>query len=726
MEKLSQILSIYQSKDVDKILKKLTKFDLNEQNLYYEDIKEHFSFLGNNPSNASSIGILRKGEKGLIERITNAIDAVTEKQKYLFNIEKPLTSNDIIEKAFPKYYLQKFNRSHNNYLEANDASEQVTLIVHDGCKANKPTFDIIDLGMGLKGDEFKSTILSIHSGNKISRDKGYLIGAFGQGGSTSLPFTYSTIIISKVIDDLYFTIIKSVELLDYKNRVYVFLCFNDTVPTLLNDITNDPIFTNFLNSSSGTIVRMIETDISKNYRENAITEKGMLGDYLDTELFNVCLPIKVFENRKTFQNSKSIRYSFGTYNKLFEYDVVNANYSGKFSLKHHNKDIDIEYFSILPINTGDWGSDSICESVYQEFNVHKDPIIYIVNGQTITTENFTKLSNAGLSFLKYRLLVVVNLDSFGTDKYRFFTSDRAKIVDTDLTKGFISSLINNLVNIKKLQELNQIIADMSTSFEVDNQFLADITKEVKKEYANFLKHSFFESINWLDLIKDANNYNDEVTTIKLFSHKHTYYADEEVSFILKTNGNKDANKKLLLDEIIDDAKIIHNKKSITAGKIKLTYHKGVISTGVHKIHYCVQNSSLITNSVDFTVLPINQPINDDQKKSLSLDLIIRIVKDSDLICEVVKDLIKQQVTVIICLDHQLLKKEVFIHSKSTDKIAVLKSKIVKPIVLYSLFLGDNYNEIVENEEKNELMLAFIKSFVISTEEKKEIKNNADN
>ena len=35
---------------------------------------------------------------------------------------------------------------------------------------------------------------------------------------------------------------------------------------------------------------------------------------------------------------------------------------------------------------------------FEQFNVHYDPIIYIVNGQTITTEKFTKLNNAGLNF----------------------------------------------------------------------------------------------------------------------------------------------------------------------------------------------------------------------------------------------------------------------------------------------------------------------------------------
>lgn len=59
----------------------------------------------------------------------------------------------------------------------------------------------------------------------------------------------------------------------------------------------------------------------------------------------------------------------------------------------------------------------------------------------ITTERFTKLNNAGLNFLKYRLLVTINLDVLGTEKYKFFTSNRSQIKNIDLTRGFLDKVI---------------------------------------------------------------------------------------------------------------------------------------------------------------------------------------------------------------------------------------------------------------------------------------------
>ena len=95
---------------------------------------------------------MTSGEKGIVERITNAIDAVIEKQKRLHNLASPKDPISVIKKAFPNYYS-----SYNDVLEnksersnAKDAENQVIVAVNDGSKSNKPTIDIIDKGVGLK------------------------------------------------------------------------------------------------------------------------------------------------------------------------------------------------------------------------------------------------------------------------------------------------------------------------------------------------------------------------------------------------------------------------------------------------------------------------------------------------------------------------------------------------------------------------------------------------
>ena len=154
---------------------------------------------------------------------------------------------------------------------AKDAEDQVILAVNDGSRSSKPTFDVIDKGIGLLGSEFETTILSINHGNKLSREKSYLIGAFGQGGSTSLPFTYATIILSKKNNKISFTIIKRVELIDYKNMVYVYMTLEGKIPDANFEEfeCGDKYLNDFITKEeSGTLVRMVESEISKRFRDN--------------------------------------------------------------------------------------------------------------------------------------------------------------------------------------------------------------------------------------------------------------------------------------------------------------------------------------------------------------------------------------------------------------------------------------------------------------------------
>ena len=163
--KLSEILEIYKQEDLDSLLKAKFNYDLNENNLTDSMIQKNWRFVGDNVSNASSIDILRDGEKGVVERISNAIDAVLEKQKELHNIKSAKDADVIIKKAFPKFFERKraiLSNEKEKNISSLDASDQVILAINSSRKSNKPTFDIIDRGTGLRGEEFPTTILSLH------------------------------------------------------------------------------------------------------------------------------------------------------------------------------------------------------------------------------------------------------------------------------------------------------------------------------------------------------------------------------------------------------------------------------------------------------------------------------------------------------------------------------------------------------------------------------------
>lgn len=727
MIKLGEVLSIYKEADLDAFLKKYTGFDLNEKNLSYEKIKKNYRLLGNNISNGSNVGQLTSGEKGLVERITNAIDAVIEKQKVKNNIGIAKDSSIIIKKAFPNYYnnmVDVLSRNSEKSL-SKDADNQVVVAVNDGSKSNKPTIDVIDNGIGLLGYEFESTILSINHGNKLSRDKSYLIGAFGQGGSMSLAFTHATLIISKKNSKLSFTIVKRVELTDYKNMVYVYLTIDDLIPELdYKEYTaSDEYLIKFLNvNDSGTLVRMIETEISKRFRDNEVTKPGMLGDYLNTELFNVGIPVKLIENRDNYKVNTHLqnRSIYGSLLKIkTSKKYVKRDYCGTINIEHNSRTYNIDYYVLLPNDEKMWGSESECKKVFEQFNVHYDPIIYIVNGQTITTERYIRLNNAGLNFLRYRLLVVIDLDVLNSEKYKFFTTDRSRIISSDLTYGFLDKVIKALASNQKLIEINGIIGEKSVSSSIDKSLIEEVTKQVKNEYSKFLKNGAVIPA------KPGNKYNetpeeiyeDKIVSINITSAKRVFYKDENIVFVVTTKAQKHINSEAIINCFINDKGYYDLQRSFMNGRIQYSINPGSLKPGIYTIQFIYFkniNQSIESEKIVFEITREKTPEKETNSTIKSLDLNIVIVDEATLICDLARDKINKKIDIKLCLDSDQLRSEVYGITASSDDISKIKNKIIKPIVLFTLFYGENYDNLEEDESKNKLILSFVKSFISST------------
>ena len=723
---IEEVLSIYKESQVDAFLKKYTGLDLNEKNLSYDKIKDYYRFLGNSSSNGSNVGQLTSGEKGLVERITNAIDAVIEKQKNAHNIGSAKDSRVIIRKAFPNYYsnMQDVMSDNADRSSAKDAEDQVILAVNDGSRSNKPTFDVIDKGIGLLGSEFETTILSINHGNKLSRDKSYLIGAFGQGGSTSLPFTYATIILSKKNNKISFTIIKRVELIDYKNMVYVYMTLDGKIPDAYFEEfeCGDKYLNDFITKEeSGTLVRMVESEISKRFRDNEVTKPGMLADYLNTELFNVGLPVKVIENRSDYKANTHLqnRSVYGSQLKLkTSKKYVKKDYCGTIKIDHNNRSYNIDYYMLLPNDESKWGSESECKKVFEQFNVYYDPIIYTVNGQTITTERYTKLNNAGLNFLRYRLMVVINLDVLETEKYKFFTTDRARIVDSDLTHGFLDKVVKALATTEKLIEINGIIGEKSVSSTIDQDLLDEVTKQVKNEYSKFLKTGIVLPG------KPGHHYNptpeeiyeDHIVSLDITSPKREFYKDENIVFVVTTKAQKHVNEEALIYTFLNDKNFGDLQRNFMNGRIQYTINAGVLKPGIYNFQFMYfknNTNALESEKITFEIKNEKTPEKENNNPTKGLDLDIKILDEATLICDVARDIVNKKITVKLCLDSDQLRSEVYGLSASSDEIAKTKNKIIKPIVLFSLFYGEFYDAIAKDEDKNRVILSFIKAFVSS-------------
>lgn len=145
--------------------------------------------VGDNEANYGLINIGSDPGHALIERVTNAIDAVVERE-VLRRIAKgakrvPPSPREAVDAWFGIPGGRVANLG--DPAKRQPLADQVVIRLLEGSQKRRPTIAIRDLGVGLTASQVPKSILSLSGSNKI--DKPYLAGAYGQGGSTVLAFS---------------------------------------------------------------------------------------------------------------------------------------------------------------------------------------------------------------------------------------------------------------------------------------------------------------------------------------------------------------------------------------------------------------------------------------------------------------------------------------------------------------------------------------------------------
>jgi len=365
----------------------------------------------------------------------------------------------------------------------------------------------------------------------------------------------------------------------------------------------------------------------------------------------------------------------------------------------------------LPDDESDWGKDDICKKVYNEINVHDKPIIFTVNGQYINGEHFTKLKHRGLHFLQYRLLVNIDLDNLGTEKYKFFTSDRSGIKDSELTNGFVDKVIEELCCSENLKYINNIITEKSMRSKFEGEFIKEIAQEIKSEYEKFLSPSD-ESDKFEHRVKPSPVppmppvYYDYIDAIRIANTKEKYKKDEAIRVTLITNAYQNVNLESKFYAYLDKKQIEFDSKNCMNGKVQFVFSK--IKPGNHKLQFILfkGDTTIESNIYDFEVEEDLLKKNNEQRK-LDLDLdIIPVGCDTEYIVDIVKK--EKSIKVYIGLDNPMLDS--LYHGQAIEQI---KIELVKPVVMFVLFLKDMYENIQSVEERNKIVYAHIKSYLKS-------------
>lgn len=134
-----------------------------------------FEAVGGRKNNLATINIGTDPASGVTERITNAIDAVLEKEwkqkEKPSDIKSPRRASELwygIESG----KISKIANPHDKRLK--ELSELVNVTLYDSGQTTKPTVEIRDKGIGLEPEQFSKTILDLNGNNKIGKTISYL------------------------------------------------------------------------------------------------------------------------------------------------------------------------------------------------------------------------------------------------------------------------------------------------------------------------------------------------------------------------------------------------------------------------------------------------------------------------------------------------------------------------------------------------------------------------
>lgn len=460
---LKKLFNAGSVKDIDELIKLIeSKYDVE------------WIPVGNNESNHSTYQMLERGENGIIERLTNAIDAVIEKEYFLNpdeNLKSPRMSSEKYFKIkggdLSTYKTKEIDKELKGLVELN---------VLESNKKGRPTIEVRDYGIGLNSEEFGKTILSLQGGNKLK--KFYLAGTFGQGGSTANIFSKHTLIISKAIPEkdnsnkIAFTITKEFDDLDYKTPIHKYLVLKATG----NPITIDDTDNEF---SPGTLVRHIEMDINQYGRSSAKAPgDNSIYHFVNKKLFNPILPIKIAENRLSVDRTNIERN-----NNTIVAMGCNSRLNDNDNVTESNKIIaDYVFGGTVIINY--WVVTN--KEAYKNYNDKSTPVLYTINGQVEGNETSNFFEKIGKPYLLNHLIVNVDCDNIEDRiKARLFTSDRTKFQYNEKTEELRKVVVDRLIFDQKLVELNRMFKEQMLSENSENMS-DELNKKIENKIKTFL------------------------------------------------------------------------------------------------------------------------------------------------------------------------------------------------------------------------------------------------
>jgi len=472
---------------------------------------------GDTASNLSTIGLATKPGRSLTERMTNAMDAILE-DRFSPGVPPPPSARAAAKQWFGRPISGPDEGMFNWDYSEQAMDRRISVVLSAGGSEGAATVDVIDDGIGIRADLFRSTILSLQGGNKIN--KRFVIGTFGQGGASTLKFCDFCFIASRHRDDpmtVSFTLIRELRLgEDYQVDAYAYISLptpsgGRTVPSC--SISPEPfaVYTGHEKlklpvMKKGTLVRHYDYRLHR--LDKALgPSPGNLYTYLHYSLFDPLFPFRIIDIR----DSKSPKNELvtGSRNRLMklvkegkdtETSDPNDQTTGS-EMRHYRQmeyvvpfgatdpSIGIEYWVVFNYKKGKAGKPPVLRADSNELFIQTGhPILGTLNGQNQGDLSAALLKEIGLSMVARH--IVIHIDSSNADRTtrkKLFSTNREGFTDEAELHSILNEIKRMLEEDENLQAIERELTERLTSREAEST-----SAEVKQQVTKLLLEAGFK------------------------------------------------------------------------------------------------------------------------------------------------------------------------------------------------------------------------------------------
>lgn len=440
--------------------------------------KYRFEPVGNRKNNLATINIGTDPAAGVTERITNAIDAVLEKEW----IKRDEPTDIRTPRKASELWFEIEDGKISKIRDANDKklkqlSDLVCVTLFDSGQPTKPTVEVRDKGIGLEPEQFSKTILDLNGNNKIG--KLHLMGAYGQGGSTALSYNDLTIIVSKPYfgdqrkkKKVAYTIVRinPGDINKDKHEWYEYMVDQSTGQPFVCEISDNEF-------EPGTLVRHIMMDLGK-YKGKITTPSNSLWYLSHNFLFDPIIPFTISDRRNGSKDNRTVTGN----NRLLTY-TENLEYFQEVPLTFKDGKVIIYYWVLNTI--GENPKDRI-----KHYTQPSTPIVITFNGQKQGSLGNGLIKNdLKLPFLDRYIIVQIEADNMDNDsKRQLFSSTRESLRDTSILEELKKLTIDTLSEDDELKRLDRERKQRYFTQE-DTHVLDSLRKRLARRINSFLKGS---------------------------------------------------------------------------------------------------------------------------------------------------------------------------------------------------------------------------------------------